>query len=63
MASAVGRPRRIVNMRLHTDPTAVTNSSKFVATAFRDDAAKAPAGKTTFVRVYATETIGEGREI
>ena len=43
--------------------TAVTNSSKFVATAFRDDAAKAPAGKTTFVRVYATETIGEGREI
>ena len=31
--------------------------------AFRDDAARAPAGKTTFVRVYAKATIEEGQEI
>ena len=31
--------------------------------AFRDDAARAPAGKTTFVRVYAKVTIEEGQEI
>ena len=31
--------------------------------AFRDDAARGPAGRATFVRVYAKGTIEEGQEI